>query len=54
MPNPAAFAVVTQQYLGHRQAHEFAVGQFGSATTAGTGWRHMVVDQHVQCGQEGV
>jgi len=39
---------------GHREADQFAVGEVGSVSTAGAGWHDVVIDQHVECRQEGV
>jgi hypothetical protein len=54
MPNPAAFTVKTKEHLGHGKTDQFTVRQLWSATTAGTGRHYMVVDEDVECGQEGV
>jgi hypothetical protein len=44
-----------QQHLRHRQAHQLGIGQpFRLPATAPASWDHVVVDLHVQCGQEGV
>jgi hypothetical protein len=52
--DPAAFAVEPEQDLGHGEGDQFAVAQQGLAAASGA-WRHdMIVDQHVQFGQEGV
>jgi hypothetical protein len=54
MADPATFAVIALQHLGHRQGDQFAVGQQGRPATTDASRNHMIVDQHVQCGQEGV
>jgi hypothetical protein len=44
-----------QQHLRHRQAHQFGIGQFlRLARPAPAGWDHVIVDLHIQCGQEGI
>jgi hypothetical protein len=44
-----------QQHLRHRQAHQLGVAQpLGLTTPAPAGSDHVIVDLHVQCGQEGV
>jgi hypothetical protein len=54
MPDPAAFTVEPQQHLGHGQTDQFTVSQLRSTATTGTRWDHMIVDEHVECSQEGV
>jgi hypothetical protein len=54
MPDPAPFAVIPLQHLGHRQGDQLAVGQQGRPATTDTSRHHMIVDQHIQCSQEGV
>lgn len=54
LPRPAPLAVVAQQHLRHRQGDQLTVGQQRLATPTRARRHHMVVDQHVQCGQEGV
>lgn len=53
-PDPAMLAVESQQYLRHRQAGQFRICQPGPLAPAPAGRGHMIVDLHVQCGQEGV
>jgi hypothetical protein len=44
-----------QQHLSHRQADQLSVGQpFRLARPAPAQRDHMIVDLHIQCGQEGV
>jgi hypothetical protein len=54
MPDPAAFAVIAQQRLGHGQGDQLAVGQQGLASPSSARRDHVIVDHHVECGQEGV
>ena len=54
VPDPAAFTVEPKQHLGHGETDQFTVGQLWSAPTADTRWDHMIVDEHVECSQEGV
>jgi hypothetical protein len=54
MPDPAAFTVETQQHPGHRKTDQFTVSQLRPTAAAGPRWDHTVVDEHVECGQEGV
>jgi hypothetical protein len=45
----------TQQDLGHRQTHQLRVGEPFAATRPSLfGRDDVVVEEHVQCGQEGV
>ena len=54
-PQPVVLRPGAQQHLRHRQAHQFGVGQLlRMATPTLARGDHMVVDQHVQCRQEGV
>jgi len=54
VPDPAAFATEPEQRLGHGQREQLAVAQQGR-TAASRAWSHdVVVDQHVEFGQEGV
>jgi hypothetical protein len=48
---PAAFAVVAEQDLGHGQADQLGVGELGSAAWAAAGL-HQLVDGDVQCDDE--
>jgi hypothetical protein len=44
-----------QQHLRHRQADQLRVGQLlGMAGAALARGHHVIVDQHVQCRQEGI
>jgi len=44
-----------QQHLRHRQAHQLGIGQLlRPPRTAPARGDHMIVDQHIQCRQEGV
>jgi hypothetical protein len=44
-----------QQHLRHRQAHQLGIGQpLRPAGPPLAGRDHVVVDLHVQCGQEGI
>jgi hypothetical protein len=52
--DPASFVVVTEQDLGYCEADQFTVGEIGSVSAAGAGRDDVVIDQHVECGQEGV
>ncbi len=53
-PQPVMLRPGAQQHLRHGQAHQFRVGQLlRPARPAPTGGDHVVVDQHVQCRQEG-
>jgi hypothetical protein len=54
MADPAAFAVETKQHLSHSEADQFTVSQIWSAAPTGAGRDHMVVNEHVECRQEGV
>lgn len=54
MADPASFGVESQQDLGDCQGDQFAVAQFGSTAPARARWHHMVVEEDVQCSQEGV
>ncbi|CAM3902957.1 hypothetical protein KIPE111705_30715 [Kibdelosporangium persicum] len=54
MPDPAPLAGVPQQHLSHGQGDQLAVGQQRPTAASGAGWYHVIVDQHVECGQEGV
>ncbi len=54
MADPATFAVIALQHLGHCQGDQFAVGQQGLTAATDASRNHVIVDQHVQCGQEGV
>jgi hypothetical protein len=53
MPDPATFAVIPLQHFGHRH-DQFAVGEQGRPATTDPSLNHMIIDQHVRCGQEGV
>ena len=54
MTDPAALVGVAQQDLRNRETDQFTVGEIGSVSAAGA-WRDdVVIDQHVECGQEGV
>ncbi|MBP2051256.1 hypothetical protein J2Z21_004227 [Streptomyces griseochromogenes] len=50
---PAGLAVKAQHRLGHGQGDQFRVGQPGRPAAPPRGLQ-MVIDMHVQCGQEGV
>lgn len=52
--DPPAFGVVPQQDLGHCRREQLAVGQLGLSATAGAGYNHVIVDQYMECSQEGV
>ena len=54
MTDPATFAVIALQHLGYRQGDQLAVGQQGRTATPDTSRNHVIVDQHIQCSQEGV
>ena len=50
----SALRLGAQQHLRHRQAHKFRIGQLlGPARLARAGGDHVIVDQHLQCRQEG-
>jgi hypothetical protein len=54
-PQPVMLAAGARQHLGHGQARQLGVGQpFRLPGPGPSGRDHMVVDLHVQCGQEGV
>ena len=54
-PQPVMLRPGAQQHLRHRQAHQLGVGQLlRLAGPAPARWDHMIVDLHIQCGQEGV
>ena len=54
-PQPVMLRPRPEQHLGHRQAHQLGIGQpFRLARPAPAGRDHVVVDLHIQCGQEGV
>ena len=50
---PAGFAVEARHRLGHGQGDQFRIGQPGRPATPARGLQ-VVIDMHVQCGQEGV
>jgi hypothetical protein len=50
--HPAVLTVEPEQHLCHGQAHQLGVGQHRAATPSAAGRRHMIVDLHIQCGQE--
>ena len=54
-PQPVVLQPRAQQHLRHRQAHQLGIGQLlrPARATPARG-DHMVVDQHIQCRQEGV
>jgi hypothetical protein len=54
VPDPAAFTVETKQHLGHSETDQFTVSQHRSAPTTDTRWDHVVIDEHVECREEGV
>jgi hypothetical protein len=54
VPDPPALGGEAEQHLRHRQRQQLAVGQLRSSAASSPGRHHMIVDQHVQCGQEGV
>jgi len=54
MPDPAALTIETKQHLSHSKTNQFTVSQPRSAPTTDTRWNHMVIDEHVECCQEGV
>jgi hypothetical protein len=54
VPNPATFVGVAQKDLRDREADQFTVGEFWSMSSAGTGRDYVVIDQHIECGEEGV
>jgi hypothetical protein len=52
---PVMLAAGAQQHLRDRQAHQLSIGQlFRLAPATADGRDHMIVDLHIQCGQEGV
>jgi hypothetical protein len=53
-PDPAVLAVEPEQYLRDRQTDQLGVGQPWPAAPALACWNHMIVDLHIECGQEGV
>ena len=57
-PQPVPLVVITQQYLGHRQAHQFGIGHLRRPAGAAAGepprGDDPVCQFHVQCGQESV
>jgi hypothetical protein len=52
--DPAAFLVIAQHDLRDREADQFTVGELGPVATTGARRDDVVVDQHVECGEEGV
>jgi hypothetical protein len=52
-PQPAAFAVHSEQDLGDGQTDQLGIGELGLAAGAGSG-AEQVVDGDVQCRDEGV
>jgi len=46
--------VIAQHHLGDDQDDQLAVAHQWLSAATGTRWYHMIVAQHVQCGQEGV
>jgi hypothetical protein len=53
-PDPTMLAIDTQQYLRDRQTHQLGVGQPWPVAPALAGRNHVIVDLHIECGQEGV
>jgi hypothetical protein len=53
-PDPAAFTIETKQHLSHGKTDQFTVSQLRSTPTTDTRWNHMVIDEHIECCQEGV
>ena len=44
----------TEQHLRHGQAHQLGVGEFLRPARPALGrGNHMIIDQHIQCRQEG-
>jgi len=50
---PAGLAVIPEEGLGDREADQFGVAEQGRSANASDS-PDLVVDLHVQCGQEGV
>jgi hypothetical protein len=53
-PDPAVLAIDPEQYLRDRQTDQLGVAQPWPAAPAQAWWNHMIVDLHIECGQEGV
>jgi hypothetical protein len=53
-PDPAPLAVDFQQHLRDRQTDQLGIGQSWPAAPALACRNHMIVDLHMECGQEGV
>jgi hypothetical protein len=54
MADPATFAVIALQHLSDRQGDQFTVAEQGLRAMTGASRHYVIVDQHVQCGQDGV
>jgi hypothetical protein len=54
MANPASFVREAQQRLSDGEADQFTVGEIGSVTSTGAGRDDVVIDQDIECCQEGV
>lgn len=54
MADPSSFAVAALQHLSHSQRDQLTVGQFRSAATTSARRYDMVINEHVECDQEGV
>jgi hypothetical protein len=53
-PYPAVLAVYAEQDLGHGQGQQLGVAESGTTSPTPACRNHMIVDLHIQCGQEGV
>jgi hypothetical protein len=53
-PYPPVLAVDAEQDLGHGQGQQLGVAESGTTPPTPACRNHMIVDLHIQCGQEGV
>jgi hypothetical protein len=53
VPDPPVFAVESAQYLRHGQRQQLSIGELRAAAPARAGLHNMVVDEHIEFGQEG-
>jgi hypothetical protein len=52
--DPAVFVVEPEQDLSDRDGEQFGVSQSGSASASFARGNDMIVELHIECGQEGV
>jgi hypothetical protein len=53
-PDEAVLAVDAKQHLRHGQGHQRGVGELGPSSPTPAGRHDVIVDLHIECGQEGV